>query len=92
MNGPLAPRTFPLGCRWVALAVTLAMFLPIAPHEASAKGGAFHLFPAVVRAEAKTVTSPAPPEVTTITFGGCGGKRYRDPSTHRCRGPADAGR
>jgi hypothetical protein len=92
MNGPLAPRTFPLGCRFIALAVTLAMLLPIPPHEASAKGGAFHLFTAVVRAEAKSVTSPAPPEARPITFGGCGGRRYRDPSTHQCRGPADVGR
>ena len=24
-------------------------------------------------------------------LGGCGAKRYRDPSTHKCRGPADIG-
>lgn len=24
-------------------------------------------------------------------LGGCGGKRYRDPQSHRCRGPADLG-
>jgi hypothetical protein len=25
-------------------------------------------------------------------FGGCGGRRVRDPQTHQCRGPADVGR
>jgi hypothetical protein len=29
----------------------------------------------------------APSEI----FGGCGGKRARDPKTHQCRGPADLG-
>jgi hypothetical protein len=25
-------------------------------------------------------------------FGGCGGRRIRDPQTNQCRGPADVGR
>jgi hypothetical protein len=29
----------------------------------------------------------APSEI----IGGCGGKRFRDPKTHQCRGPADFG-
>jgi hypothetical protein len=77
--------------RSIALAATLAILMLIAPHEASAKGGPFHLFPAVSRAEAATTVTSSRPEETTATFGGCGGKRYRDPNTHRCRGPADFG-
>ena len=77
-------------CCGIVLAVTLAILT--APHEALAKGGVIHLFSA---AQAATVTSPRA-EVTTETrsptiLGSCGGKRYRDPNTHRCRGPADLG-
>jgi hypothetical protein len=63
--------------------------ISVAPHEASAKGGTFHLF----SSEAKAATLNSPPTKPTIeTLGvGCGGKRYRDPITHRCRGPADFG-
>jgi hypothetical protein len=75
----------------IALAVILAILVLIAPHEASAKGGVFHLFPAVVRAEAATTATSSRPETSTVTLGGCGGKRYRDPNTHQCRGPADFG-
>ena len=81
MNAPLTSGKFSLNGRSIALAVTLAILTPIAPHEASARGGPLHLFS---RAEATTAT-------TTATFGSCGGKRYRDPNTHRCRGPADFG-
>ena len=79
-----------LNDRSVALAVTLAMLMSIAPQEASAKGGTFHLWDAwsVSRAQAATLNSSRT-EPTTLTLGGCGGKRYRDPITHRCRGPAD---
>jgi len=74
--------------------IVLAVVLPIltAPHEVLAKGGVIHLFSA---AQAATLTSPRS-EVTTETHSptildSCGGKRYRDPNTHRCRGPADFG-
>jgi hypothetical protein len=74
--------------RSVALAATLAILMSIAPHEASAKGG---MKPFVTRAEAAPIGSLRT-EPTTETLGvGCGGKRYRDPNTHRCRGPADFG-
>ena len=78
------------GCS-IALAVTLAILISTVPHEAFAKGGTFHLFSS---AQAATIisprTEPARP-VTIETLGSCGGKRYRDPNTHRCRGPADFG-
>jgi hypothetical protein len=90
MDTPLTSGKFPLNGRSIAMALTLAILMVIAPDEASARGGPFHLFPAVSPAEAKAVTSSRPEE-TTVTFGGCGGKRYRDPNTHRCRGPADVG-
>ena len=45
----------------------------------------------ISRAEAAPITSSRT-EPTTERLGvGCGGKRYRDPITHRCRGPADFG-
>ena len=95
MNGPLVSRTFPLDDRGIALAVTLAILTLIAPHEASANGGTFHLSSAWSSgAEAATLSGGSTAEPTTAPFGllgGCGGKRYREPNTHRCRGPADIG-
>jgi hypothetical protein len=79
----------------IALAVMLAILVTIAPHEARAKGGTFHLFSAVARAEAATNATSSRPESKTEPlgiFGGCGGRRYMDPNTHRCRGPSDFGR
>lgn len=87
MRAPLTSDKFSLNGLSISLAVTLAVLMSIAPREASAKGGTFHLFST---AEAATVTS-ARKEATSETFGSCGGKRYRDPNTHRCRGPADFG-
>jgi hypothetical protein len=78
-----------LNGRSIALAVALAILMSIAPHEASAKGGIKSCC-FTTRAEAATITSkPLEPHEPTIIFGGCGGKRYRDPITHHCRGPAD---
>jgi hypothetical protein len=93
MNAPLTSGKYPLNGRSIALTLTLAILMSIAPHEASAKGGTFRLESAwspVSRADAATAT-PSRTEETTATLGGCGGKRYRDPNTHRCRGPADFG-
>jgi hypothetical protein len=96
MNTPLTSGKSPLSGRGIALTVTLAILVPIALQKASAKGGTFHLWSAwspVSRAQAATVTSPrAATETHSPTIlGSCGGKRYRDPNTHRCRGPADFG-
>jgi hypothetical protein len=93
MGAPLTSDKSLFNGRSIAVAVTLSILMSIAPRAASAKGGTFHLWTAwspVSRAEAgtRTVTSSRTEE-TTETLGGCGGKRYRDPNTHRCRGPAD---
>jgi hypothetical protein len=92
MNAPLTLGKFPLRCRSIALAV-MAILMLIAPHEVSAKGGIkSNTFNPFSRAEAATITSsPLQTHPTTPTFSGCGGKRYRDPYTHQCRGPADFG-
>ena len=92
MNAPLTLGKFALYCRSIALAV-IAILMLFAPHEASAKGGIkSNTFNPFSRAEAATITSsPVKPHATTETLGGCGGKRFRDPNTHRCRGPADFG-
>jgi len=77
----------------ICVVIALAIITLIAPREASAKGGTFHIgaWSPVSRAEATPVTSSrtetAKPE--PLSFGGCGGKRYRDPNTGRCRGPGD---
>jgi hypothetical protein len=93
MIAPLTSGKYPLSGRSTVLAVTLTILAAVAPHEASARGGPLHLLDAwaVSRAEAATGTASRK-EPTTETLGvGCGGKRYRDPITHRCRGPADFG-
>ena len=78
--------------RSIALAVTLAILMSVTPHQASAKGGIKSCC-FISRAEAAPIISPTPAQSnpTTEALGGCGGKRYRDPITHHCRGPADFG-
>ena len=89
MIAPLVSGKCQLTGLVIALAVTLSILTSIVPHEASAKGGiSFHLAP---RAEAATLTSPRSEPLTEPLGVGCGGKRHRDPITHRCRGPADFG-
>jgi hypothetical protein len=81
-----------LNGRSVTLAASLAILMSIAPHEASAKGGMKMCCLIIPRAEAApTTSSRTEPKTETLGFGGCGGKRYRDPITHRCRGPANFG-
>jgi len=75
--------------RSIALALTLAILMSVTPHQASAKGGIKSCC-FISSAQAATITSPQS-QPTTETLGSCGGKRYRDPITHRCRGPADFG-
>ena len=92
MNAPFTFGKFSLNGRSIALAVTLAIPMSIAPHEASAKGGMkMCCLSPISRAEAAPITSPRNEPTTEILGVGCGGKRYRDPITHRCRGPADFG-
>src|SRR5262249_16139653 len=87
-NAMIAPLTCGK-CQLNGLVIALAVTLPIliVPHEASAKGGiSFHLAP-----KAETATLPSPRTPTDPLGGGGGGKRYRDPTPQRCRGPADFG-
>jgi hypothetical protein len=83
--------------RIAAVVLVFLVSTSIESREASAKG-TFHLWTAwspASRAEAATGTSTSSPAKATTTetlgFGGCGGKRQRDPNSHRCRGPADFG-
>jgi hypothetical protein len=72
----------------IAWAVIVVILVSVAPHQASAKGG-MKMCCLIPRAEAAPITSPqSQPTIETLGVG-CGGKRYRDPITHRCRGPAD---
>jgi hypothetical protein len=57
----------------------------IAVNSALAKGGGpLHLFKTVSRAGVPGL-SVSPSDL----LAGCGRGRYRDPATHKCRGPAD---
>jgi hypothetical protein len=92
MKSSLMSSKSQLSGRGIASASALVILILTAPDEALARGGVFHLFPA---AQAATVPSPRT-EATTEThpptiLGSCGGRRIRDPNTHRCRGPADFG-
>jgi hypothetical protein len=90
MIAPLTSGRCQLNGLGISSAVALAILMSVAPHQASAKGGIKSCC-FISRAEAAPITSPRS-QPTTETLGvGCGGKRYRDPITHRCRGPADFG-
>jgi hypothetical protein len=88
----LTSGKYPLSGRSIVLAVTLTILAAVAPHQASAKSAIKSCcFSPISRAEAAPVTSPLS-EPTIETLGvGCGAKRYRNPHSHRCRGPADFG-
>ena len=69
-------------------AVIVAALVLAAPSQALARGGYVYATPKIVRA------GPPIPEFhlsPSQMLGGCGTKRYRDPTSGRCRGPADAG-
>jgi hypothetical protein len=78
MKASLTSGKYPLSGDSIVLVVIVT---PVAPNKASARG-TFQLSPSVIRAEAKTETSSRP-EATPLTIRGCGGKRYRNPNTHR---------
>jgi hypothetical protein len=61
----------------------------LVPTPAIAKGGYVRLpEPKLVRAGVPIPDLELSPGQI---LGGCGAKRYRDPVTHKCRGPADFG-
>jgi hypothetical protein len=92
MNAPLTLGKFPLDGLSIVLAGTVTILISIAPDQASAKGGIKSCcFSPISRAEAAPVTFPRSEPTTETLRVGCGGKRYRDSNTHRCRGPADFG-
>jgi hypothetical protein len=77
----------------ICVAITSAIVMSIAPCEALASG-AMHLsgwYLSRAEASSRTVTSSRTETTPLAILGGCGGKRYRDPNTHRCRGPGDLG-
>ena len=89
MNAPLTSGKSLFNGRSIAVVVTVVIVMLIGPHEASAKGGIKgDSRPPISRTEAATETSSRT-DATPTEFSGCGGKRFRDPNSHRCRGPAD---
>jgi hypothetical protein len=70
-------------------ALLVAALALMAPARGLAKSGYVRLpEPRLVRAG---VPIPDLELWPSQILGGCGAKRYRDPSTHKCRGPADIG-
>jgi hypothetical protein len=68
------------------LAIIIAALTIVAFSPALAKGGTIRRSEPVPMA---TTTGSLPRAPVLDSFGGCGHGRYRDPDTHRCRGPAD---
>ena len=85
-----------MGCFVVLLA--LAGLTVATPTLAHAGGGPLHLYgPFRTQAEAAEradfhASNLTPSEPSNDFLAGCGRGRYRDPATHRCRGPADVAR
>jgi hypothetical protein len=70
-------------------ALLVAALALMAPARGLAKSGYVRLpEPRLVRAG---VPIPDLELWPSQILGGCGAKRYRDPSTHKCREPADIG-
>ena len=90
MNASLLAPGVSVG-RWTFIvAVSIAILVSIASREASARGGTIiHLFPSQMAKSPSTTGSIT--QTSAPVLAGCGGKRYRDPATHQCRGPADFG-
>lgn len=77
----------------IALSVALAL-ITLSPIAASAKGGRVSLYgpwdqPSQSPPVARASMLPLPSVSVHDLLSACGRGRYRDPTTHRCRGPAD---
>jgi hypothetical protein len=71
--------------RFMIIAVALTL---VASSPALANGGTIRRSEPVPT----ELTTPSLPQASSFdNLGGCGRGRYRDPATHRCRGPADFG-
>jgi hypothetical protein len=74
---------------WRLNTLILAALIIAAPTTVIAKGGHDRLVESMpIKTELPT---PSAVELPPSQFMGCGSKRYRDPVTHKCRGPADVG-
>src|SRR5271155_3153283 len=69
---------------------TCTYWLTVAPDSAFARGGPLHLYGPFHQPSPPVSRAGVPmPKISPSDFAGCGRGRYRDPATHRCRGPAD---
>jgi hypothetical protein len=79
--------------RLLSAFIAAAMIL-VAP-ACALGGGSYTKKPPVTVAASTASSLPAAPQASELTasqiLGGCGGRRTRDPVTHKCRGPADFG-
>ena len=73
--------------RRAALIITAAVALSCFTGPALGKGGYIRRSEPIPLSRVETPTSPS----ATKFLGGCGSGRYRDPTTRKCRGPADLG-
>ena len=68
--------------RWFCALIVISLACIELPGTASGKGGTnIH--------EPVRTAQPETPALPSEIIGGCGRGRYRDPQTHKCRGPAD---
>jgi hypothetical protein len=75
------------GLRLLLCLPLLLIFAPFVPGDALGKGGTnMH-----ERLSASPAAIPTYEPTLPRGFGGCGRGRYRNPRTHKCRGPADFG-
>jgi hypothetical protein len=68
--------------------LVLLLVVNIACDAAFAKGGTLHLF----SSEARAVIVSEPVLSPSAVLAGCGRGRYREPTSQKCRGPAEIGR
>jgi hypothetical protein len=81
-------RTIAITLARLALLLAVFLLVPFVPDDALGKGGTnMHegLWPPRPGAPTDQLLLPQ------RGFEGCGRGRYRDPRTHRCRGPGDFG-
>ena len=76
------------GHRRLVVQLVLLLAINIAAEAAFAKGGPLHLFSSEARfpSVSESVNSPS------LVLAGGGRGRYREPTSQKCRGPADIAR
>lgn len=78
--------------RCVIALLTLGALVMLSPMTASARGGPLSLYGPFSHQRPPTISRagiPTPSLSASDFLSACGRGRYRDPTTHECRGPTD---